>query len=170
MAPSVHVRVPKVAVPVVNDRDADDASGWAGTVTGRFGCGGTVSNPNPLWTQALFLTKARSAPVSRAAPACAGSARTAVTLHAHAAMAATVSDCTVLGMPLDVAEDDEICTVQPLCAFVVVKALDQDGEIRYLTGATGGLQSVECLGMAEYAALRLRRGMWHRLGDYDGGE
>jgi hypothetical protein len=79
-----------------------------------------------------------------------------------------VADCTVLGMPLDVGEGDVITTAQPLSALVVVKALDEDGDIVYLTGATEGLQSVECLGMAEYAALRLRRGLRSRLPDDDG--
>lgn len=70
---------------------------------------------------------------------------------------------TILGMPLHAAEDDPITTAQPLSGFVVVKALDEDGEIAYLTGATEGLESVECLGMAEYAALRLRQGISRRL-------
>jgi hypothetical protein len=68
-------------------------------------------------------------------------------------------DCTILGMPLDVNEDDAIATCQPVSGFVVVKALGGDGEIRYLTAATDGLKSVECLGMAEYAALKLRHGL-----------
>ena len=72
-------------------------------------------------------------------------------------------DCTVLGMALDVGDDDVLVTAQPLAAFIVVKALDEDGDIRYLTSATEGLQSVECLGMAEYAALRLRTGLVSRM-------
>jgi hypothetical protein len=62
-------------------------------------------------------------------------------------------------MALDAPEDDSIRTAQPLSGFVVIKALTEDGQIRYLTGATEGLMSVECLGMVEYAALRLRRGL-----------
>jgi hypothetical protein len=62
---------------------------------------------------------------------------------------------SILGMPLDVDADDAIATCQPVCGFVVVKALDDDGQIRYLTAATDGLKSVECLGMARYAVLRL---------------
>ena len=73
--------------------------------------------------------------------------------------------CTVLGMTLDVGEDDTIVTAQPLSAFVVVKALDEDGDLVYLTGATDGLHSVECLGMAEYAAARLRAGLTRRQDD-----
>jgi len=72
-----------------------------------------------------------------------------------------MSDCTVLGMALDAGEDDLIRSAQPLSALVVVKALCGDA-IVYLTAATEGLQSVECLGMAEYAALRLRHGLTPR--------
>lgn len=70
-----------------------------------------------------------------------------------------MADCTILGMQLDAAEDDDITTCQPLSGFVVVKALDSDGEVRYLTAATDGLKSVECLGMARYAVLRLEHGL-----------
>jgi hypothetical protein len=69
----------------------------------------------------------------------------------------------ILGMPLDLAEDSAIAGCQPLCGFVVVKALDEDGDVCYLTAATHDLESVECLGMAEYAALKLRRGLARRL-------
>ena len=57
-------------------------------------------------------------------------------------------DCSLLGMRLDVGEGDEMATCQPLSGFAVVKALGSDGEVRYLTAATDGLKSVECLGMA----------------------
>ena len=73
--------------------------------------------------------------------------------------------CTVLGMTLDVSEGDTIVSAQPLSAFIVVKALDEDGDLVYLTAATGGLHSVECLGMADYAAARLRAGLVRRAGD-----
>jgi hypothetical protein len=66
---------------------------------------------------------------------------------------------TVLGMELIVSEDSLINTCQALNAFVVVKALSQDGEVVYLTAATSNLHTVECLGMAEFAALRLRKGL-----------
>lgn len=65
----------------------------------------------------------------------------------------------ILGMPLDAAEDDLIATAQPLCGLVIVKALDAGGEVVYLTAATEGLKTVECLGMAEYAVLRLKHGL-----------
>ena len=68
----------------------------------------------------------------------------------------------VLGMSLDAAEDDPIRRAQPLSAFVVVKALDDDGEIMYLAGATEGLNSVECLGMAELAVIKLKAGLERR--------
>lgn len=77
----------------------------------------------------------------------------------------TPDDCTILGMRLDVDGDDTIVTAQPLSAFVVVKALDEDGAVVYLTAATDGLHSVECLGMAEYAAVKLRGGLARRHED-----
>jgi hypothetical protein len=76
-----------------------------------------------------------------------------------------VTDHTILGMPLDVAADDLIATMQPLSGMVVVKALDEDGGVQYLTAATGGLHSVECLGMAQYAVLKLERGLTRDLDD-----
>jgi hypothetical protein len=66
-------------------------------------------------------------------------------------------------MPLDVAEDDPITAVTPLCGLVVVKALNGTGEVCYLTAATEGLKSVECLGMARYAVLKLERGLTREL-------
>jgi hypothetical protein len=74
-----------------------------------------------------------------------------------------MSDSTVLGMSLDVGDDDPIASIQPLDGMVVVKGLDPDGDVVYCTAATKGLQSVECLGMAEYAVLRLKRGIASRL-------
>lgn len=79
-----------------------------------------------------------------------------------------MADCLVLGMPLDAEHGDPITTAQPLSAFIVVKALDEDGNLVYLTGATDGLHSVECLGMAEYAAARLRKGLADRAAGGDG--
>ena len=32
LSPAEHTRTPQVMVPVVNDHDADDKAGWAGTV------------------------------------------------------------------------------------------------------------------------------------------
>lgn len=69
----------------------------------------------------------------------------------------------ILGLPLDAAEDDQIADITPLCALVVVKGLDEDGHVVYCTGATDGLKSVECLGMAEYAVLKLKRGLAREL-------
>lgn len=62
-------------------------------------------------------------------------------------------------MPLVAGEDDDIATCQPVCGFVVVKALNSGGEVCYLTAATDGLKSVECLGMARYAVLKLEQGI-----------
>lgn len=72
-------------------------------------------------------------------------------------------DFAILGMPLDVGDDDAITAAQPLSGVVVIKALDGDGDVCYLTAATPGLQSVECLGMARYAVLRLEYAITGRL-------
>jgi hypothetical protein len=68
-------------------------------------------------------------------------------------------------MQLDVGEDDLIVTGQPLAAVVIVKILDEDGEVDYATGATEGLMSVEALGMARYAQLKLERGLTAAMGE-----
>lgn len=75
------------------------------------------------------------------------------------------ASCTVLGIPLDVGGDDLITELQPVNALVVVKGLDEDGDVCYATAATEGLSAIECLGMAEYAALKLRTGMASRMRD-----
>jgi hypothetical protein len=75
-------------------------------------------------------------------------------------------DCTVLGMPLDVKNGDPIITAQPIVAFIVVKVLTEDGREDYLTGATAGLHTVECLGMADYAVEKLRHGLRKRFGGH----
>ena len=81
-------------------------------------------------------------------------------------MAEVSADQTVLGMPLEMAaHDDEIS--QPLAAIVVVKCLDQDGAISYRSRATLGVQTVEALGMARYAVLRLEQAIWQRGEDAD---
>ena len=46
--------------------------------------------------------------------------------------------------------------VTPLAALVIVKALDEDGDVAYYCKATEGLSSVEALGMAGYADVKLR--------------
>jgi hypothetical protein len=66
---------------------------------------------------------------------------------------------TIFGMSLDVDQDDAIITCQPVAGFVVIKALNDDGEVCYLSAATDGLKSVECLGMARYVMLKLERGL-----------
>lgn len=57
-------------------------------------------------------------------------------------------------MPLE----GETDIVQPLAALVVVKGLDADGEVAYWARATADVTSVECYGMAMYAAEGLRLG------------
>jgi hypothetical protein len=76
-----------------------------------------------------------------------------------------VTDCLVLGLPLDVTDDDPIHTITPLSAMVVVKGLDENGEVMYCTGATESLKSVECLGMAELAVAKLKRGLMEAMED-----
>jgi hypothetical protein len=76
-----------------------------------------------------------------------------------------MADSTILGMLLDIAEDDPIATVQPLCGLVIIKALDEDGEVAYMTAATPDLMTVECLGMARYAVLKLENGLTARMNE-----
>lgn len=78
-----------------------------------------------------------------------------------------MADATVLGMPLDVADDDPAKTGQPLGAVVVAKVLGDDGEIYYLGNATDGIKSVEALGMLRYGLMKLERRM---MADEDGSE
>ena len=61
---------------------------------------------------------------------------------------------TVCGLPIDGAEE----VTQPLAALVVVKCFDPDSEVgvSYRVRATTGLSSVEALGMADFAVLRLK--------------
>ena len=58
----------------------------------------------------------------------------------------------VCGLPLVDMPDD----VTPLAALVVLKALDGDGEVTYLARASEGVTTVEAVGMAALADLRLR--------------
>jgi hypothetical protein len=74
---------------------------------------------------------------------------------------------SILGMSLDVEDDDEIVTCQPVVGFVVVKALDGEGKIVYLAAATEGLKSVECLGMARFAVLKLEHGLTQAMEEED---
>jgi hypothetical protein len=76
-----------------------------------------------------------------------------------------MTDHTILGMPLDVADDDLIASLQPLCGMLIVKGLDEQGNVCYATAATGALSTVECLGMARYAVLKLERALTRDLGD-----
>lgn len=70
-----------------------------------------------------------------------------------------MADSTVLGMPLRLPPKSRLAASQPLCALVIVKALSPEGDIFYTTTATTDLHAVECLGMAEFAASRIRRSM-----------
>jgi hypothetical protein len=73
------------------------------------------------------------------------------------------ADRTVLGMALDAADDDAIWSGTPLEAVVIVKMLNEDDAISYVTRATSSLKDVEALGMVRYAQLRLEVGMTARM-------
>jgi hypothetical protein len=77
-----------------------------------------------------------------------------------------MTGATVLGMPLEMASDDDQIS-QPLAAIVVVKCLNADGSIGYRSRATTGVQTVEALGMARYAVLKLEQAILQRGGDDD---
>lgn len=68
-------------------------------------------------------------------------------------------ECLVLGMPLDTDPESPLRTCQPIAAVVIVKALDEAGNMCYFTGATDGLLDIEALGMTRLAQLRLERGI-----------
>ena len=61
----------------------------------------------------------------------------------------------VLGLPLPGAGD----IGQPVAALVVVKYFDDEAEngVAYRALASDGLSTVEAIGMARYAAVRLER-------------
>jgi hypothetical protein len=76
----------------------------------------------------------------------------------------TAETPAVCGLPLEGSED----IGQPVAALVIVKTFDADSEVGvcYQVRATGGLSTVEALGMADYAVLRIRDGL--RRGGEDG--
>lgn len=59
----------------------------------------------------------------------------------------------VLGMPMGEVPED----ITPICAVVVFKAMDEEGNAAYYLRATEGLSTVEAVGMVEYGAHRLRQ-------------
>lgn len=63
----------------------------------------------------------------------------------------------VCGLPIEGGED----IGRPLAALVVVKSFDEDSSVGvcYQVRATEGLSTVECLGMAELAVLRLKEAL-----------
>jgi len=73
----------------------------------------------------------------------------------------------VCGLPLEGADD----IGQPVAALVVVKTFDGDSEIGvcYRVRATGGLSTVEALGMAGFAELRLGEALRRRSEEEDEG-
>jgi hypothetical protein len=68
-------------------------------------------------------------------------------------------------MDLDAEDDDELNDIQPLCAVIVLKALNSDGRVCYLSRATTGLTSVEALAMVRYAQLKLEHGLLTEMED-----
>lgn len=63
----------------------------------------------------------------------------------------------VCGLELSLIEGEKITT--PLCALVVVKQLNEEGQVQFLARATEGITSVEALGMSRYATLRLEEAL-----------
>lgn len=63
----------------------------------------------------------------------------------------------VCGLELQLVDDEKITT--PLCALAVVKHLTPDGRPAYSARATENVLSVEALGMARYAVLRLEEAL-----------
>lgn len=66
-------------------------------------------------------------------------------------------EATVLGMSLV----NPPPSITPLSAVVILKALDEDGDLAYFTLATEGLLTVEAAGMMAYADSKIR-GRWIR--------
>ena len=68
-----------------------------------------------------------------------------------------MSEHTVLGMPLRIKPDGRLANGQPLCALVVVKFLDEEGKIFYMTLATTDLHAMVVLpNLQEEAACKIR--------------
>ena len=81
-----------------------------------------------------------------------------------------MAEFSILGMPLEVEDGDSIATCQPICGLIIVKALDEDGNVVYCAAATEGLKSVECLGMVEYTLIKLKHGLIRDMYEEDAGE
>lgn len=71
----------------------------------------------------------------------------------------------LLGLPLDIGEDSLEGT--PLCGFLVVKMLNDEGQVCFTAVATEGITSVECLGLARWAVLKLEHGLTAEFGEDD---
>jgi hypothetical protein len=69
----------------------------------------------------------------------------------------------LLGLPLDT--DGSVLDGTPLCGFLVVKMLDDEGEVCFAAVATEGFTSVECLGLARWAVLKLEHGLTAEFGE-----
>ena len=52
--------------------------------------------------------------------------------------------------------DIELPNGTPLAALVILKYLDEDGDVTYAVSATEGVSMVESLGMNGFADLRIR--------------
>jgi hypothetical protein len=73
-------------------------------------------------------------------------------------------DLTVLGLPLDIEDGERLQGLTPLSALVVVKALNDQAQVCYVSAAAGGLTSVEALGMADAVTAKLRDAAAEDLG------
>ena len=71
----------------------------------------------------------------------------------------TAGDYKICGLPLDLHEDDALKRATPLEGVTVIKGLNEDGDAAYYVRATESLTTVECLGMAQLAVLKLKRGL-----------
>lgn len=62
---------------------------------------------------------------------------------------------SAFGLPLMMSDADHEDIDLPIEALVVLKYLDQGGEVSYIVRATKGVSTVETLGMAHYALTAL---------------
>lgn len=62
---------------------------------------------------------------------------------------------SILGLPITADQGDPIYTCSPISAFAVIKAMDGEGNVGYMTAITQGLNLVEALGMNQFAGMRM---------------
>jgi hypothetical protein len=69
------------------------------------------------------------------------------------------------GLEVELQEGEEI--TQPLAVLVVVKHLNADAVVEYSARASDGVSTVEALGMARYATLKLEQAIWNLVDNND---